>query len=932
MLSKLGWVVMEALRPEDPRTLGPYRLRGRLGEGGMGEVFLGVSPSGLRAAVKTVRPEYAFDPGFRDRFRREVAAARRVDSAWTAPIAAADADSDPPWFATEYLTGIPLSEAIATYGPLPERAVRVLGAQLVEALMAIHRADLVHRDLKPSNVILGRDRPRVIDFGISRALDFATHGLTSPGGAIGSPGYMSPEQAAGEEVDQRTDIFALGGVLVYAATGRTPFGSTPQNAMQLLFQIIHGEPKLDEVPESLRGLVAECLAKDPAARPTLDDILLRTVGGLDDAEAAVAGAWLPPALAAELMRRHNADPTDSLPSAPAPPTAFGTDNAELPPTRAHNGAEGVTDVLHAPPPAPAPNAPTAQMPPPRPPAATMAATNVFEIAHDTGPRTGPAPATTPAAAPSGRTRGLSRRSFLIGGAAAGVAAVGGTTGWLLTHSDDSARVAWNTPVGPTAQAFAVVSGKYLVIAGSGAKSQGSQTAGLVVCIDVDSGKQLWTRSTAAPNVNRPVVTEDRVFVNCWAEVGDSSAPSKYHSTIYGISLGTEKDKSARKEPGTIVWQVEHDSMGVQLGHAATDKVVVVTSPPKDSEPAKTYVYAYDAADGPDGAPVPVYTADSSAPWLNTPWVEGNTAIVSGTADSYGDFGMLYKVDLTAGSGEVLWTAAKEKDLGPPVVALGRVFVRAPSSQASSSYAEERSLSAVWLETGETDWRVPDLPAGDARRLVVDVPTATVVVITNGNDQSNKDKVDARIQLYDATTGGVRWDEKPEGLMVSDAAVDGTTLYVSTWPSDLQSGFTKPSATPTASPGTAPEPPLGSGRVYAFDLKNGRRLWDFPTGTPGELTTPQVANGVVCVGASSRNGVLAAAFGIDAKTGRQRWKQDFPVGRISGNLSAKGRFHLVVSPGEPADPSATPSATKTATGTPSTTLPTGPGATVYGLRP
>ncbi|WP_436776868.1 protein kinase domain-containing protein [Yinghuangia sp. YIM S09857] len=927
---------MEALRPQDPRTLGPYRLRGRLGEGGMGEVFLGVSPSGLRAAVKTVRPEYAFDPGFRDRFRREVAAARRVDSAWTAPIAAADADSDPPWFATEYLTGIPLSDAVATYGPLPEQAVRVLAAQLVEALMAIHRADLVHRDLKPSNVILGRDRPRVIDFGISRALDFATHALTSPGGAIGSPGYMSPEQAAGEEeVDQRTDIFALGGVLVYAATGRTPFGATPQNAMQLLFQIIHGEPKLDGVPESLRGLIAECLAKDPAARPTLDDILRRTVGGLDDAEAAVGGAWLPPALAAELMRRQNADPADSLPSVPAPPpgaaalgaglgAGLGVDNDELPATRAHNGAEGVTDVLPATP-GPGPTALTTPLPPPRPPSATMAATDVFEVAN------GPAPA----AAPSGRPRGLSRRSFLIGGGAVGVAVVGGAAGWLLTRSDGSGRVAWNTPVGPTARTYSVVSGKYLVIAGSGAQTKGSQTAGLVVCLDMSSGKQVWTRSTAAPNVNRPVATKDRVFVNCWAEISDSSAPSKYHSTIYAFSLGTEQDKAARKEPGTIVWQAEHDSLGVHLGHAVEDKVVVVTSPPNTSDTEKAYVFAYDAANGPDGTPAPVYTADSSAPWLLTPWVEGGTALVSGIADSYGDYAKLYKVDLAAGTGEVLWSATKEKNPGPPVVALGRVFVRSGSAQASSGYADERSLCAVWLENGETDWRVPNLPAGDMRRLVVDTPTATVVVLTNGNDQAGKDKVDARIQVYDATTGGRRWDEKPEGLMISDAVVDGATLYVSTWPSDLQSGFTKPTSTPTATATAVPEPPLTTGRVYAFDLKNGTRLWDFPTHSAGELTDPQVANGVVCVGVSSRDGVPAAAFGIDAKTGQQRWKADLAVGRVSGPRAGDGRFHLVLSPGEPEGQdgaSVTPTAAATATGSPSAAPATGPGATVYELRP
>jgi serine/threonine protein kinase len=415
-------VVMEALRPEDPRRLGPYRLRGRLGEGGMGEVFLGVSPSGLRAAVKTVRPQFAHDPGFRDRFRREVAAARRVDSAWTAPIAEADPDSDPPWLATEYLTGMPLSDAVAAHGPLPERAVRVLAAQLVEALMAIHRAGLVHRDLKPSNVILGRDRPRVIDFGISRAMDFATHSLTSTGGTVGSPAYMSPEQASSGEVDQRTDIFALGGVLVYAATGHAPFGTAPQNAMQLLFQIIHGEPRLDDVPDALRGLIADCLAKDPDARPGLTDILHRTVGD-EDLVNASGGAWLPPALAAELLRRQNADPAEGLPDAgsggiPTRPGAHGIDNDELPSTRAHNGSEGVTDVLAPPAPANGGTALTAALPPPRP--ATSPTAHLTAVI---APPAGPA---------DPRRRGISRRRLLIVRAAAGFAVAehraGGTVG------------------------------------------------------------------------------------------------------------------------------------------------------------------------------------------------------------------------------------------------------------------------------------------------------------------------------------------------------------------------------------------------------------------------------------------------------------------------------------------------------------------------
>lgn len=911
---------MEALRPEDPRRLGPYRLRGRLGEGGMGEVFLGVSPSGLRAAVKTVRAEFAYDPGFRDRFRREVAAARRVDSAWTAPIAEADPDSDPPWFATEFLTGIPLSEAVATYGTLPERALRILAAQLVEALMAIHRAGLVHRDLKPSNVILGHDRPRVIDFGISRALDFATHGLTSPGGAIGSPGYMSPEQAAGEEVDQRSDIFALGGVLVYAATGGTPFGTTPQNALQLMFQIIHGEPRLDGVPEGLRDLVAECLAKDPARRPGLDDILRRTVGGADDAEAAVGGAWLPPALVAELVRRQTADPTDSLPpvptgpqTAPYTPSAYGTDNDELPPTRAHFSSEGVTDVL--PPPtqvAGGATAATAALPPPRPASSpTVGLTNVFEIgaAHP-----GPEPA------PAQRTRGISRRTLLIGGSAAAVAAVGGVTAWALTRpEEESGRVAWSLPIGPTSDTWAVLAGKSLIIAGNGAKTKSSQVAASVVAVDIESGKRLWGRNTSGQNISRPVVGKDRVFIHSWTTVSDSSAPSKYHSTIYGIAL-----EGGDMEPGKIVWQDEHDALGVQLAQTADEKLVVVVSPPNTTDTTESYVYVYDGA---AGTRTTAYTASSTAPWLNSPCIDGKTAYVTGTADSYGDQGALYKVDIAGETGEVLWTAPKEQNLTAPAVASGRVYVRSSVGSASSSYAEERTLCAVRLSDGETDWRVTDIPAGSPRDLVVDVATNTVFVLTNGNDKSGNDKVDAWIQAFDATTGGKRWESKPEGLMLSRLTVGDGIAYVASWPSDLQSGLTKATQTPSAT--DPPTPAVAKGRIHALDIATGRRVWEYETQTPGALTTPQVAGGVVCVAASSHNGLVATALGLDAKTGKMRWKEDLTLGQVSGPLAAKGKFHLVVTPGEPTDPSATPSA---ATGSPSAAPPTGPEATAYELRP
>ncbi|NUS53686.1 MAG: serine/threonine protein kinase [Streptomycetaceae bacterium] len=217
---------MEQLKAGDPERVGPYTLLGRLGAGGMGAVYLGRSGAGRTVAVKVVIAELARDEGFRARFRAEVAAARSVRGAFTAPVVDADPDADPPWMATAFVPGVPLSAAVATYGPLPERAVSALAAGIAEALLSVHAAGLVHRDLKPGNVLLAADGPHVIDFGIARAVDAAA-AFTATGTVVGSPAFMSPEQALGGQVTPASDVFSLGGTLVYAATGRAPFGTGP---------------------------------------------------------------------------------------------------------------------------------------------------------------------------------------------------------------------------------------------------------------------------------------------------------------------------------------------------------------------------------------------------------------------------------------------------------------------------------------------------------------------------------------------------------------------------------------------------------------------------------------------------------------------------------------------------------------------------------
>ncbi|MFD0383158.1 protein kinase [Streptomyces stramineus] len=296
---------LESLRPEDPRTLGAYRLLGRLGAGGMGRVYLARSDRGRTVAVKLVHRELAYQEEFRRRFKAEVRAARQVGGEWTAPVLDADTEAEVPWVATGYIAGPSLRQVVdRDFGPLPERSVRILGAGLARALQAIHATGIVHRDLKPSNVLITLDGPRVIDFGIARALETVTDGdgLTRTGAAVGSPGFMSPEQVRGVRITPASDVFCLGSVLAYAATGRMPFGTADSGVHALMFRIAEEQPDLTDVPDSLRPLIEAFLAKEPGDRPTPDQVLEQTgveelLGGLSSADP-----WLPGGLVARLGR------------------------------------------------------------------------------------------------------------------------------------------------------------------------------------------------------------------------------------------------------------------------------------------------------------------------------------------------------------------------------------------------------------------------------------------------------------------------------------------------------------------------------------------------------------------------------------------------------------------------------------------------------
>nr|WSX77441.1 protein kinase [Streptomyces sp. NBC_00899] len=315
--------VFQPLDADDPASVGTYRLAAKLGAGGMGKVYLSHTPAGRPVAIKVIRPEFAEDTEFRRRFKQEVQAAQRVQGLYTAPVIDSDADGQRPWLATAFVPGPTLSSAVGSHGPLPVPTVLLLVAGIAEALEAVHGAGLVHRDLKPSNVLLASDGPRVIDFGIARAADATA--LTGSGVTIGTPAFMSPEQAAGREITPATDVFALGQVAAYAALGSPAYGEGPSHAV--LYRIVHEEPDLATLPAELRPLVSRCLAKEPAERPSLAEIVRMCQAASQQTELRRPEQWLPGALAAEIPARHvapasppaTAQPGGSAPQTPPPP-------------------------------------------------------------------------------------------------------------------------------------------------------------------------------------------------------------------------------------------------------------------------------------------------------------------------------------------------------------------------------------------------------------------------------------------------------------------------------------------------------------------------------------------------------------------------------------------------------------------------------------
>ncbi|MFI5763726.1 serine/threonine-protein kinase [Streptomyces sp. NPDC051563] len=502
---------MEQLQPRDAEHIGPYRLLARLGTGGMGQVYLGRAedhdphaggaagtapgtgtgsgagavtgagtgaPTGTRtrtgtrtAAVKLIHPHLAAHPDFRTRFRREADAARLVGGDWTVAVLDADPDAEIPWLATAYIAGPSLRQAVGRdFGPLPAGSVRVLGEGLSYALQDIHRAGLVHRDLKPGNILLTADGPRVIDFGIARALGAtADPGLTQTGELLGSPGFLAPEQINGTPVTPACDVFGLGGVLAYAATGRLPFGDPdqPGGIAALLMRVTEAEPDLAGVPAALRDVVRDCLHKDPAARPTPAELLERLAAGPEDAPEP----WLPAPLVARLGQHAIAllDRVDAGPDRPDPVTLPAQRAAEQP---AASPLPAAADPEPAPAPAPAPTLTPVPVP------------GTADAGHD------------PAAGPwsGSRTRSRSVSTALLVAVAAVVAvAAGGTVYTVMSGSGEGA---------PGSGASPSSSG-----AASGARASGGASAAASEAV-----------ATPSPSPSAPPATLPAAYAGTWRSV------------------------------------------------------------------------------------------------------------------------------------------------------------------------------------------------------------------------------------------------------------------------------------------------------------------------------------------------------------------------------------------------------------------------------
>jgi outer membrane protein assembly factor BamB len=698
--------------------MGPYRLLGRLGDGGMGRVFLGMSVGGRPVAVKVIRTDLVADPEFRTRFRREVAAARQVSGLFTVMVVDADTDGPIPWLATAYVAGPSLAEAVNDHGPLPAASVLTLAAGLAESLAAIHAVGVVHRDLKPSNVLLAEDGPRVIDFGISRAAEATS--LTSAGIVVGSPGFMSPEQAGGDDVGPASDIFSLGAVLAFAATGEGPFGTGPSEA--LLYRVIHNPANLDRLPDEVRPLVERCLAKEPGRRPTAAGILAE-VGPVQ----AVPG-WLPQAV----IRAAASDPLLA-----AGPAETGRVPDEEHQTHAPASLGGQTLAQVAPGEVPPPSSPVGMENPP---------------GYRDGPRA------------VGR-HGL-RPLALVG--VIGVLIVAAAAGFALTGNAPRAHVSGSssspsprrsrTPGNARQAARGWIFGTPASVDGSPAVADGlvfiGDDNGNIYALDAATGALRWKIDTKSSVVSRPAVVGGTVYVG-----GENNYVYALNAASGAVRWKYNTGQTVDSGPavtGGVVY-VGNDNDEVFALNAATGTVKWPQPNLGDNVTTNPVVSGGIVYVGCDDHFVYALNADTGAiRWSRRTGgqVNSSPALSGGTLYVGSDDGKVYA--LNAATGAVEWTrpTAGKVDSGPAVSG-GTVYV----GGGDRVYALDAATGAVqWTRaTGGVVTSSPALSDG--------------IVYVGSND--------GYVYAIDAATGAIRWREQTGGVVNSSPVVSGGRVYIGT---------------------------------------------------------------------------------------------------------------------------------------------------------
>jgi len=703
---------LEALEATDPTTVGNYRLTGVLGSGGMGRVYLALSPSGRRVAIKVIRPDLVQEPRIRARFAREVAASRAVSGFFAAGVIDADVDSDPPWLATAFVPGPSLNAAVRDAGPLPVGSVRALGAALAEALSAVHAAGLIHRDLKPANVLLAPDGPRVIDFGISALADSGT--LTHAGAVMGSPGYMSPEQISGQPVGTPTDVFALGAVLTFAVTGTGPFGvgSLPE----MLYRAVHSMPDLSLVPDELRPLLTSCLHKDAARRPDLDAILRELTGGQVAADMFPPD-WLPAALLKSPI------PTGPVPSVPLGPTPTPPGTTPVPVSMSLDEGSDTTRqqaVLSTPP--------------------GLTGVTVRPAPEDIGLSTGGGSPGGPAVVPARR---VSRR-LLLGAGALGVgAAAAGTTAWLL--SDDgggtparAGTLRWRFATTGTVLSRPRVAGA-LVYAGS--------NDGTLYAVHADTGKRVWAYTTGGAIGSAPLALGGVVYLG-----GDDGH-------LYAFDATSGKVRWTFQTGGIV-----HSPVGggglVYVGSADAHLYAVdvatrqarwtfkagndTHSPVLDSQSvyvgsSDTNLYARDA-----------FTGDRRWEFPTGGAVSGMPAVMSRTVYFGSTDNTLYAVNTV--SGDLSWTFAGTTVGAGPVIADGTVYVGGAGNRLYALRATDGAK--LWAFRAAGDVGAPFVSGG-------------IVYVGSG---------DSFLYAVDAATGALRWKFAASSGVHAVTVADGTAYF------------------------------------------------------------------------------------------------------------------------------------------------------------